>query len=165
MKSIVITLIGTDRSGIVDEVSQCLMAHHGNWQASSMSLMAGQFAGIVEARIPEEQLSAVRQSLGQLEGLTVQVVDGHAIEATEALSIDFQVTANDRPGIIQQVSSCLAANKVNVLELDTRCESAAHFGGDLFIAEVHAQLPAGLTEDDLKTALEALSDDLIIDTE
>lgn len=167
MKTLVITLVGPDRPGIVDHVSQCLVRHHANWLGSSMSLMAGQFAGIVEASLPEQEISALRQSLEQLQGLAVQVADGEpsSTSAQAVTSLEFKVTANDRPGIIQQVSACLAGLGINVLQLETHCESAAHFGGELFTAQVTAQLPLGLDEDELWQALESLSDDLIIDND
>lgn len=165
MKTLVITLVGPDRPGIVEHVSDCLVRYKANWLGSSMSLMAGQFAGIVEVCLPEEQVNGLRHGLTQLEGLAVQVADGEpsATSAQAVIPIEFQVTANDRPGIVQQVAACLSGLGINVLQLETQCESAAHFGGELFTANVTAQLPQGLPEEQLWQALESLSDDLIID--
>ncbi|GGA65905.1 hypothetical protein GCM10011369_04300 [Neiella marina] len=163
MKTIVISIIGPDRSGIVDEVSTCLIDHHGNWLGSSMSLMAGQFAGIVEASLPEQQLAGLTEQLQLLSNLTIHVADGSTQPQPEQSTLEFVVTANDRPGIVQQVSSCLAKLNINVLLLETECESAAHFGGNLFHARINAALPEQLTAEDVWAALEALSDDLMID--
>lgn len=163
MKTIVISIIGPDRSGIVDDVSQCLVAHQGNWLGSSMSLMAGQFAGIVEASIPETEVPSLQQALSQLANLTIYIADGSDSKEPSQATLDFVVTANDRPGIVQQVSACLAKLNVNVLLLETECQPAAHFGGDLFQARISAAMPASLSEDALIQELESLSDDLMID--
>ncbi|WP_224745995.1 glycine cleavage system protein R [Neiella litorisoli] len=163
MKTIVISIIGPDRSGIVDDVSKCLINHQGNWLGSSMSLMAGQFAGIVEASLPEDQLASLTAELNQLNNLTIHVADGVSEETTTTPTLEFVVTANDRPGIVQQVSACLAKLQTNVLLLETECQPAAHFGGNLFQARISVALPAQLSADDVWAALEALSDDLMID--
>ena len=165
MKTIVITLIGPDRPGIVEQVSKQVADHQGNWLSSSLSLMAGQFAGLIEVNLPESELASLRQSLEQLAGFSIQLVDGLTDSPSPKETIEFLVTANDRPGIIQQVSACLTRLGVNVLQLDTLCESAAHFGGHLFTAQVVAQLPDSLSPDELWQALESISDDLMIDTE
>ncbi|MBW8192714.1 glycine cleavage system protein R [Neiella marina] len=163
MKTIVISILGPDRAGIVDDISQSLMAHHGNWLGSSMSLMAGHFAGIVEANVPEAELASLQQALGQLANLTVHVADGCAEPSSTTTSLEFVVTANDRPGIVQQVSACLAQLNVNVLLLETECQPAAHFGGNLFQARIVAALPEGVDESSVWDALESLSDDLMLD--
>ncbi|MBL8502453.1 MAG: glycine cleavage system protein R, partial [Rhodocyclaceae bacterium] len=45
---LVLTVIGDDRPGLVGELSAAISSHQGNWLESSMSHLAGKFAGIVK---------------------------------------------------------------------------------------------------------------------
>ena len=45
MNSLVLTLIGPDRPGLVERVSDVVASHGGNWLESRMAHLAGQFAG------------------------------------------------------------------------------------------------------------------------
>ena len=58
--SLVLTVIGDDRPGIVEQIATAISEHNGNWLESSMSHLAGKFAGIVCVSIPDSQLDAVK---------------------------------------------------------------------------------------------------------
>ena len=45
--SLVLTVIGPDRPGLVEALSQSIASHDGNWLESRMAKLSGQFAGIV----------------------------------------------------------------------------------------------------------------------
>ena len=63
MKSIVITLVGNDKPGLIDSIAKAIAAAKGNWQASSFAHMAGHFAGFAEIQIPEENEAALLEKL------------------------------------------------------------------------------------------------------
>ena len=44
-QSLVVTVVGADRAGLVEALSEAANSHGGNWEASRMSRMAGRFAG------------------------------------------------------------------------------------------------------------------------
>ncbi|RCU49094.1 MULTISPECIES: glycine cleavage system protein R [Corallincola] len=164
MKQLVITLLGVDRPGIVDKVSDLVLHHGGNWQASSMRHLAGLFAGILEVTIADDQVDALKSELSKLTSLQVQVADGITTEKQEK-RIQVMVTANDRPGIVQDISKTVSGLGANVLVLETRYESAPNWGQPLFKADTLVSLPAGLDEEQLTDALEAIADDLMVDIE
>ena len=47
MATLVLTLIGDDRAGLVNAVAEVVARHGGNWERSQMAELAGKFAGIV----------------------------------------------------------------------------------------------------------------------
>ena len=47
MESLVVTVIGKDRPGLVESVSAVVEEHGGSWVESRMSRLAGEFAGIL----------------------------------------------------------------------------------------------------------------------
>jgi len=53
--SLVMTIIGRDRPGLVDSVATRVAEHGGNWLESRMSRLGGHFAGILRVEIPSEQ--------------------------------------------------------------------------------------------------------------
>jgi len=58
-KSIVLTVLGEDHPGIVKALSDVVARHGGNWTHSSMSSLAGQFAGILLATVPADQAACI----------------------------------------------------------------------------------------------------------
>jgi glycine cleavage system regulatory protein len=59
--SLVLTVIGDDRPGLVEQLATAISQHQGNWLQSSMSNLSGKFAGIVCVSVPETQLEASRR--------------------------------------------------------------------------------------------------------
>jgi glycine cleavage system regulatory protein len=164
MKQLVATVIGPDQPGIVEQLSQLALNHHANWLGSSMSELAGQFAGIFELAVPDESFEPLTRALQTLDNLHVSLAEGRApLGSTSARQLRLTITGNDRPGIIRQVSRQTRALDANILTLNTRCQSAPNWGVPLFIAELTVALPAGLEAHVLKDTLEQLADDLMVD--
>ena len=78
MIDLVLTLIGPDRPGIVDAVSEVVSDHGGNWLDSRMAHLAGKFAGVLSVEVDEGQAAALEEALGRLEvgGLRIVVERG-----------------------------------------------------------------------------------------
>ena len=55
-KSLVLTVIGRDRPGIVNRISDVAQRFGANWAGSRMAGLAGQFAGIVHFQVPEDKV-------------------------------------------------------------------------------------------------------------
>lgn len=168
MPSLVVTLVGPDRPGIVGTVSDVVRRHAGNWQESRMSHLAGQFAGILLLEVPEDSVEDLLVGLNSLSqhGLKViaEVDSGSADSAPPSGSVwNISAVGNDRPGIVREVTQVLTAHNVNVEELTTECLDAPLGGGQIFRATAQIRLPADLTTDVLQHELEELATDLMID--
>ncbi|MDO2947302.1 glycine cleavage system protein R [Aeromonas simiae] len=161
-KQLVITVIGPDRPGIVESLAEAVSTAGGSWQASSMSELAGQFAGILQVTLPEAAVAPLHQALNALPDLRITLVEGAEVALPDH-ELLITLTANDRPGIVHELSAALHRLSVNVMELSTGCEAAAHSGAPLFYAHALLALPQGMTQEELVAALESLSDDLMID--
>ncbi|MFT5571741.1 MAG: glycine cleavage system regulatory protein [Cryomorphaceae bacterium] len=165
-EKIVITLFAKDSPGIVRKVSDAVLENDGNWLESSLSRLCGQFAGIVHIAINSGEKAGLIGAFAQLESdgihITVQDSSGLVTESEEVNALQILVEANDRPGIVEEISAVLAQLQVNVESMDTECESASMAGYSLFRAHMFLALPESLTEDDLEQALEKVSDDLMV---
>lgn len=166
MTSLILTLIGPDRPGLVDSVANLVVEHDGNWVESRMSHLAGYFAGIVRLEVDQEQADVL---IAKLEGLqdqglsTVVCKDESAPESVEAPVIHMELVGNDRPGIVSEVSHVLAEQNVNLEDFQTECIEAPNSGSNLFRARASLRLPAELSVHELQQALEAIALDLMVD--
>ena len=165
MESLVVTVIGKDRPGLVESVSAVVEAHGGSWVESRMSRLAGEFAGILRVSVPAAQADALSGALEALRagGLRVVVERGFEETAEEGHLIVLELIGSDRPGIVHKISEALAARGVNVDELNTECEGAPWSGGTLFKAMARLRAPKGLDLDQLRESLEAIAADLMVD--
>jgi len=48
MTTLVLTVVGADRAGLVAAVADVVTEHGGNWENSELAELAGAFAGIIE---------------------------------------------------------------------------------------------------------------------
>ncbi len=165
IESLVMTIIGADRPGLVEMVTACVADHGGNWLESRMSRLGGRFAGIARVEVPGERLAELRRALHGLEadGLRVVVESGTGQAAAAGQAATLELVGNDRPGILRTVTGVLAAHGVNVEELSSECVSAPMGGGDLFQARARVLVPAGVKLDQVRGDLEKVGADLMVD--
>ena len=164
--AIVLTIIADDKPGIVEAVSRTLKKYNGNWSRSSMSSLAGQFAGILLASVPEEQTEACCAALKELESGGLRIitrVSNEEASAGNARKFSIQLVGNDRPGIVHDITSILADHKVSVTSLETSVEGASMGGGELFKATAELTVPETSDILALERNIEALANDLMVD--
>jgi len=164
--SLVLTVIGPDRTGLVESLAQTIADHDGSWVESRMAQLAGKFAGILRVRAPEERAADLRRALLGLEAAGLRVVV-EAADSEGPLRLPgaprLDLLGSDRPGIIREISRTLAARGVNVNELNTECFEAPMSGEQMFRASAELGLPEGLSVDDVRGILEGLAEDLMVD--
>jgi glycine cleavage system regulatory protein len=152
---LVMTVIGKDRTGLVESVARIVADHGGNWLESRMCRLGGEFAGILRVHVSSERRAALESALSKLTDLTVVVQsDESAQPAGTPQLASLEVVGQDRPGIVREISHALAAQGVNVEELATECVSAPMSGEPLFQARAKLLLPDGLSVNTLRQSLE-----------
>ena len=163
---LVITVIGPDRPGIVSALSDKAVEFGANWTDSLMANFAGQFAGIVELQVPDQQCDALMAALLALEspGMRIAVAkgnDGKNAGAIRHLKLD--LVGNDRPGIIHSISSQLARRGISIEKLQTEVVSGAWSGEQMFQMNARLLVPLSLDTDELRSGLESLANELMVD--
>lgn len=164
MKSLVMTILGPDRPGLVESLAATIAAHEGSWLESRMAHLSGHFTGILRVDCPEENTGPLYEALRQLgsDGLTVHAVPELTATTSRDCCLHFDVMGNDRPGIIQQLAAAIAEAGGNVEELDSNLESAPMAGHQVFRATGTVCVSADFDESSLVTALENLGPDLSV---
>jgi len=164
--SLVLTILGRDQPGLVDSIAQAVAEHGGNWVESRMAHLAGQFAGILRVEVDGSQAEALATALGTLSegGLESTVcADAELPAETKNPVVQLSLVGQDRSGIVREISRVLAAHRINVEELHTECTRAPNSGQSLFHAQAQLRLPEGISSDTLRSALEAVAADMMVD--
>lgn len=163
MKSLVLTIVGTDKPGLVESLAKLVFQHRGNWLSSNFSHMAGQFAGFVEIHIPEDQEQAILQAFDDHPSLKVCLSQGISAQDEEQQQVSIEIVGNDKPGIVQEVTGVLNRFNLNIRKFDSSCGSAPNWGSALFKASAQVTIPADVDTDELKHALEDIANDLMVE--
>jgi glycine cleavage system regulatory protein len=166
--SLVLTVIGPDRPGLVSALSDTIAAGGGNWLDSRMASLAGQFAGILLVDVAAERVAELRAALERLEGQGLRMVVEQGPDAAIAVGgrmLKLELIGHDRPGIVRDISRTLAERQVSISDFHTARASASFSGEAMFKASAVLRLPPGLDERALQSALEALANELIVDLE
>jgi len=164
--SVLLTIVCDDRPGIIENLSKVLEAHGGNWTNSSMLSLAGKFAGILLADVPENQVSDFLLVLQSLQSEGMQIVaqrTGDESQQQGVREFTLDLVGQDRPGIVHDISEILTHHQVNVQQLETECQSASMSGESLFLAKARMQVPPGASIEQLRQELEALANELMVD--
>lgn len=166
MTDVALTIIGDDRAGLVSVLTGVVAKNDGNWLDSQMARLAGKFAGIALVQIPESRMDAFERDLAELR------VDGLSITAHRTAEVPapgehlvMHLVGNDHPGIMAQITSSLAALRISIDELITGTMAAPMSGGVLFQAEALLRVPAGVSAQSVRAALEPLARELMVDLE
>ncbi|MDO6565178.1 ACT domain-containing protein [Amphritea sp. 1_MG-2023] len=166
MTSLVLTVIAPDKPGLVELLSQTIATNGGNWLESSMSRLAGKFAGILIVSVPEALADSLIEALQQLEAQGLRVITarspGHQT-ATDSNHITLELIGHDKPGIVREISQVLSRLNINVERLSTELVSGSMSAEELFKAEADLTVPIGVDLDDLQQSLEAIANDLMVD--
>lgn len=162
---IVMSVIADDHPGIVQTLADTIAGHGGNWLDSSMSHLGGKFAGIVLLEAAEERERQLEDALRSLDRRDMHI----AFERTAPSKpqphhyVMVDIVANDRPGIVGEISDLLARHDINIETLTTSVVDSPMSSGHLFSARFRANLPQEMTYDHLQRVLESASDDLMVD--
>ena len=165
----VLTVMASDRPGIVELLAHVVASYDGNWVDSAMSRLGGEFAGILRIELDDAKAAGLEKALEALadDGIAISVRRNTA--AGERQTVDperkayFEVVGQDHKGIIRDVSKVLADNKVNVDELRTHIFTGSMTGEHMFSAEADIVLPDGLEMGQLCEQLEDIAGDLMVD--
>lgn len=151
---VVITAVGQDQPGIIAALTKAVYDLGGNLDDATMTRLHGAFATMLAARLPlgrtPEEAQALLAPVARERGLTVTVqpvADTHAEQNPDTL---LTVYGADKPGIVHAVASRLAAQNVNITDMDTRLAGTAE--SPVYVM----QLEAFAGDADLTDALEAL---------
>jgi glycine cleavage system transcriptional repressor len=158
----VISVVGPDRPGIVDEVSRIVADNGCNIEDSRMAHLGGAFAVMMlvsgEGDSPGRAAEKVQAwAAGQEMTAVARPTTGPAGEERAAADIGLEMP--DRPGIVSRVTHFLAERGANVEALETGVRPAPFTGTPTFAMHVHISSAGKIPPEELRRALEDLAED------
>ena len=148
LATLVMTVIGTDRPGLVQMVAARVADHGGNWLESRMCRLGGQFAGILRVEVEPERRDGLVNALRTLEVDGLRVIihaeRGAGASLAPGALVTVELVGQDRPGILRSVAGVFAAHGLNVEELASERVNAPMDGGVLFQARATVFVPAAV---------------------
>lgn len=161
---LVLTAIGTDRPGIVADVTTLLAERGVNVADSRMAVLGGEFALMMLVSGSPEDLAGVRDEVGPVAerlGMQLLVKDTRspaAHRAGKVRSYEVQVHALDHPGIVSAVTGAVRGLGGNIVSLETSAYQASVTGAPLFRMTLCADFPAEITAARLRDTLDHVSE-------
>jgi glycine cleavage system transcriptional repressor len=162
-KHLVLTAVGPDRSGLVNEISAAIHEAGANLEDSRMAILGGEFAVILLLSGSAEcidRVSHAREALEQKTGLRVVLKPTARLQQPKNfLPYTIRVTGVDRPGIVYSITQILASRGVNVASLESRLAYAPLSGTPMFVLEAELQVPSELALAQLRRDLSIACDE------
>ena len=164
---LVLTVIANDKPGLVESLSQIIASNSGNWLESSMSQLAGKFAGILRVSVDDDRAENLIEELNGLSSEIKLIIEKAVYESAgqQSRMYELSLVGNDRPGIIKEISAVVSELGINVERLNTECTPAPMSSDALFKAKATLEVPENVALEQLQNKLEQLADDLIVEIE
>lgn len=166
-KQLVLSALGEDRPGIIDEFSRCVLNSGCTVLDSRMAVLGGDFALLLQvsgnwnniARL-ENQISGLEERLG----LTITARHSTTREPRrDLLPYGVDVVALDQPGIVHNLARFFSQRQVNIEEMVTACYAAAHSGTPMFSVHLTVAIPANIQISTLREEFMDFCDQLNLD--
>ncbi|NOX42229.1 MAG: glycine cleavage system protein R [Gammaproteobacteria bacterium] len=166
-KYIVITAVGQDRPGIVNDLSKTILDCGGNITESRMTVLGGEFALLMLVGSSDIVIEALENELRALQekyGLAI-LFKRTELKAPIASRVPYNITviSMDHPGIVHDVAAYLSARNINIEEMDTSSYSAAHTGTKMFSLQMSISVPSDISIAKLREEFIGFCNDLNLD--
>lgn len=164
--SLVVSIVGADRHGIVSSLAERAERFGANWAASRMTKLANEFAGTVHFEVPPGNADALAAALRGLESSGLQVViarsDGARVPASLRV-VELELVGEDRVGIVSKLTRILAERAISIESIHTEIIRSGVSGKQTFKIEAHLLVPAALSVDALRQELGTLAREMMVD--
>jgi glycine cleavage system transcriptional repressor len=164
---IVLSAIGNDRYGVVNDITKVILECGGNIEESRMSALGNEFAMLLLISGNWHTLTKLENELDKLSvdnELTITIrKTGQRVDKTDCMPYAVDVVALDQPGIVFNLASFFASRKIEIAELATRRYAAAHTGAPMFAVQMTVNIPAALHLSQLRDDFMDLADQLNLD--
>ena len=164
---LVISALGDDRPGIVNDLSAAILEYGCSIADSRMSVLGGEFALIL-------LVSGNWDSVARLEGALPALGDRFGLLITfkrtekrksdkPLIPYDLEVVSMDHPGIVHDIADFMSARHINIETLETETYSAAHTGTPMFSLNMRVSVPGDTHIASLRDEFGEFCDDLNLD--
>jgi glycine cleavage system transcriptional repressor len=165
-KFLVISSIGTDKPGIVNQLAKACSTNQCNIIDSRMTVLGGEFAVIMMVSGSNDSITKLEADLPSISeelGLTTTVKHTQQRDSSPALAYSVSVVALDNPGIVHEIAQYFSNQHINIDDLQTGTYSTPHTGTQMFNLSMTIRLAADTHIASLRDEFMDFCDDLNLD--
>ena len=163
----VITAIGKDRIGIVDDFTSCIEKKNGNIIESRMAVLGGEFAVIMLISGEKRAISGligVREELEEKTGLRIEIKPTVAQKQDEnSIPYLLECVSLDSPGLVHSVTRFIREQGINIESLETETSHAPWTGAPLFRMKANVFVPVSVSVKSVRNGLADLEQEKDLD--
>ena len=165
MKSILISVLGDDKPGLLDSLSEIIASNDGDWIESNMSTVEAKFAGILRVNVPSKNADKLMKELTSSKlGLQIACEETAPVRLSDYKSYNIELIGQNHVGIINKLSHVLTYDlDANVEGIKTEIIDASMSGEQLFKAQITLHLPKSVDERLIKEKLELITDEMMVE--
>jgi glycine cleavage system transcriptional repressor len=164
---IVLSAVGTDRTGVVQDITKVILACGGNIEESRMTTLGSEFAVLMLVSGSWHTLSRLETALDKLtadQNLTVSVrKTGPRAARDDHMPYAIDVVSLDQTGIVFNLADFFSSRGIEIADVATRGYSAAHTGAPMFATQMAINIPSTVSISQLRDEFLELCDRLNLD--
>ena len=164
---LVITCVGRDRPGLVDQITSAILDVNGSLIDSRMTVLGEDFAILT-------LVSGSWDTIAKLEGSLASLAEKEELSITTRRTEERQTQADavpygvdavcvDSPGIVHHLAEFFAARNINIEDLNTNRYAAPHTGTPMFAVHMAIAVPANLHLNTLREEFFGFCDEINLD--
>jgi len=145
---IVISAIGTDRTGVVQDLTKVVLNCGGNIEESRMTTLGSEFAMLLLVSGNWHTLSRLEQGLEKLsekDDLSISIKQTHEKPpSADRMPYAVDIVALDQQGIVFNLANFFASRDIEIADVATRSYPAAHTGAQMFSVQMAINVPSSI---------------------
>jgi len=162
-----VSAIGSDRTGMVHELTRVITDCGGNIAESRMASLGAEFAMLLLVTGNWHSLARIESELNRLaEGGALSVhlkrTEPKAARA-DMVPYSVDIVSLDQTGIVAGLSGFFAGRGIDISEVSTRAYAAAHTGAPMFAVQMMVNVPSRLQVAQLREDFMDFCDSLNLD--
>jgi len=143
---IVISAVGSDRTGVVQDLSKVILSCDGNIEESRMTTLGSEFAMLLLVSGNWATLNKLEQSLKKLAdgkdlNISIRKTD-EKVPGGDRMPYAVDIVSLDQQGIVFNLANFFASRDIEIADVATRSYAAAHTGSPMFAVQMAINVPS-----------------------
>ncbi|MGI9200461.1 MAG: glycine cleavage system protein R [Woeseiaceae bacterium] len=163
---IVLSAIGSNRTGVVQDITKVILASGGNIEESRMTTLGAEFAVLMLVSGNWHTLSRLDSALDKLTSdslsISIRKTDSRSPQE-DCMPYAVDVVSLDQQGIVFNLADFFASRNIEIADVATRRYAAAHTGAQMFSVQMAVNIQSGESISQLRDDFMELCDRLNLD--